>query len=46
MVALIARISSHKFNCGEARSGEEPAPNIVEKEAEAEQAVEADEEVH
>ena len=46
MVALISRISSHKFNCCQARAGEEPAPEIVEEEAEAEQAVEAHEEVH
>lgn len=46
VVALITCISSHEFNCRQARAGEEPAPNIVEEEAEAEQAVEAHEEVH
>lgn len=46
MVALVSSIASHEFNGCQARASKEPAPKVVEEEAEAEQAIEANEEIH
>ena len=46
MITLIASVAPHELNCRQARTCQEPAPNVVEKQAEREEAVEADQEVH
>ena len=46
MVALVTGVAAHELNGGQARAGEEPAPDVVEEESEAEVSIEANEEVH
>ena len=46
MIALVASIPAHKLDRGQPRARQEPAPDVVEEEAEGEEGVEADEEVH
>jgi len=46
MICLVSGISTHKFDGGQTAAGQEPAPKVVEEEAEAQKGVKRNKEAH
>ena len=46
MVCLVSGISTHKFDGGKTAAGQEPAPKVVEEEAEAQKGIKRNKEAH
>jgi len=46
MIRLVSGISTHKFDGGQTAASQEPAPKVVEEEAEAQKGVKRNKEAH
>jgi len=46
VVRLVPCVAAHELHSRQAGASEEPAPDVVEEKAKAEQAVKADQEIH